>query len=1067
MEFKRIAVLIALLFAATCAHAQCPADGSGSGSVTVSGNLKDLGGVNAGSRNSFVRFTLTGYGSDIPRVITTNAIAAYCYDLHPNSSGVISGTIQGNDTIQVGGNPVGGTYYQVCIYFQNQIFACDPYTITGSSFNLNSATPNSTNPVVPAPQGDTTYLRLDAGNSPVTGTLTISGVLHPSGGLGGTIPGSPTFSGSPAFSSLTNGDCMQAGAGGTLGTTVLPCPGPASSISAEFVSPYASPSASAATNTSAINNALANSGTVTLTKCGTYNVNGNFILTSNTRFSVAPCVTLIETGSPASDFIENHAFANRGALVTTATVTFNSSGSTLSGCSTGTQTVTFNNNGGAQQAQGTVTVSGASGPTNGAAVTITQAGGMYTAAPTQGTVSSCSGTGNFNGATITGAATAVTISYTSPNTTATVSWTNWNSAPFNLAVGLPVYLAGVATSPYNVPSAFSGVFTITTPTVSNTSFTITLDHLPASSFSGTVYAIPADYNIIVEGGQWNYNNPTNGVTNDLKANAFNFGAVQAAIVRDVVCTLAEKYCVFLSAARDSETRNVGAPVTNSDIVKLECSLKNVHAYNTWGRNGDDGVSWMNWGGSFYDAWCAGDVQNTGIDGTDITSTAGSALAVAYFSAPYYTGGTFIRNIHGKPNGYGVLVYGYQSTTPTLDSIEIDNVPAGNGSVSQVGTLGTCSGSPGTCPYTINSIKLHNIPLNTPTAPLWLSDSNAVFNNFQLDGFSAINTGFASAGFAAVGTADGIYNNCEISNGTINIGSFGYFWQFANSGSLQAVTNCAFHNIRMFGGKAVAEVAGGLPNPAYISLRDSFVNSTIGLDIRSGTNIVFEGDTFGSSATSGSVNVNGSVTVNIDDAGSTTWAVSGQNGIWQVAAGSPVMTSKTPCVFNGVGVTVSGFSASTSTPAQNVCTGFFQTGSTPGVTGTLTFPFTAPNAWECDLHVFNASGANFPGVLVETGNSSTSWTTQSSSFSATGITQNTPSAGQATIAGVFAGINGGTTSAQVSGFTNGGNNGTFTVLTLGAGSIVVSNSSAVTESHAATVVSDFPLSNIYVYRCSQR
>jgi hypothetical protein len=166
---KRFALAVLLcLFAALGARGQ----------VVVSGSLKDAGVANVTGSNTWVRFTLVGFGDNFPRVIGTNTIAVPSKDFKPDANGNISGTIQGNDTITIGGNSQpGGTQYQVCIYYQGQKFQCAMYTITGGTFNLNNATPNTTSPTIPPPTGDNTYLRKDAGNSPVTGSLQVLGTI--------------------------------------------------------------------------------------------------------------------------------------------------------------------------------------------------------------------------------------------------------------------------------------------------------------------------------------------------------------------------------------------------------------------------------------------------------------------------------------------------------------------------------------------------------------------------------------------------------------------------------------------------------------------------------------------------------------------------------------------------------------------------------------------------------------------------------------------------------------------------------------------------------------------------
>lgn len=145
---KRILFAVVCLLIPTAMRAQqCTVGGTGAGGVTVSGNLQDLGGINITAGTTFARFTLTGYGANIPRVSGTTAIAAPCYDLKPNGSGVIGGTIWGNDVITLGSSSAHPTFYIVCIFQSGQPFRCNNFTITGSTFNLNSAPPNTTNPV--------------------------------------------------------------------------------------------------------------------------------------------------------------------------------------------------------------------------------------------------------------------------------------------------------------------------------------------------------------------------------------------------------------------------------------------------------------------------------------------------------------------------------------------------------------------------------------------------------------------------------------------------------------------------------------------------------------------------------------------------------------------------------------------------------------------------------------------------------------------------------------------------------------------------------------------------------
>ena len=112
--------------------------------VSVTGNLKDVGLSNITTNNAYVQFTLQNYGSNIPRVIGSSVIANPVTTFKPNGSGVFSGTIQPNDNL----NP-SGTYYRVCIFYQGNQFRCANYLlITGASFDLSTAAPLTSIPVV-------------------------------------------------------------------------------------------------------------------------------------------------------------------------------------------------------------------------------------------------------------------------------------------------------------------------------------------------------------------------------------------------------------------------------------------------------------------------------------------------------------------------------------------------------------------------------------------------------------------------------------------------------------------------------------------------------------------------------------------------------------------------------------------------------------------------------------------------------------------------------------------------------------------------------------------------------
>jgi hypothetical protein len=140
--------------------------------VTVSGTLVDPATGLVSSRAK-VRFVIHCNGAQ-PVVTGTGVIIPGFTELTPNASGVISGTVYSSATeISCGqGNAAGTGWYGVIPYYDGKPGPEVSYTISGASWNYNSATPNTIAPTVTAPTGDSTYLRIDArGNNPFTGSI--------------------------------------------------------------------------------------------------------------------------------------------------------------------------------------------------------------------------------------------------------------------------------------------------------------------------------------------------------------------------------------------------------------------------------------------------------------------------------------------------------------------------------------------------------------------------------------------------------------------------------------------------------------------------------------------------------------------------------------------------------------------------------------------------------------------------------------------------------------------------------------------------------------------------------
>lgn len=163
------------------------------GTTTITGHIADLGGASS-NRGTFVRFTLRGCGGNqatVPGVAVlapTNGGVWY-KDFTADASGNVSGTIYstrdaagtGNGDIECG-TSFTSVWYGMTIWVNGKSGPeVAVHAKNTATLDVSSVTPISTTPVVTAPTGDSTYLRLDGGNSPVTGPVQFSSTLTSSG----------------------------------------------------------------------------------------------------------------------------------------------------------------------------------------------------------------------------------------------------------------------------------------------------------------------------------------------------------------------------------------------------------------------------------------------------------------------------------------------------------------------------------------------------------------------------------------------------------------------------------------------------------------------------------------------------------------------------------------------------------------------------------------------------------------------------------------------------------------------------------------------------------------------
>lgn len=208
-----------------------------SATTTITGNVRDLGASTV-SRVT-LRFYLRGCAGNQPRVTGVGVLApsqgsVWFKDFVSDAGGNISGTLYstrdaagtGNGEIECGGSYTSVWYGMQLIQSGKTGPEVPIAAKNGTTFDISNITPITTNPVVIAPTGDTTYARIDGGNQPFLGSVTPNGngvlnlgassnrwnllantidvsglaTLSAGGALSGTFSGDHTLSGNITFS---------------------------------------------------------------------------------------------------------------------------------------------------------------------------------------------------------------------------------------------------------------------------------------------------------------------------------------------------------------------------------------------------------------------------------------------------------------------------------------------------------------------------------------------------------------------------------------------------------------------------------------------------------------------------------------------------------------------------------------------------------------------------------------------------------------------------------------------------------------------------------------------------
>jgi hypothetical protein len=148
--------------------------------INVSGNLKDLSGA-AITTNAYVRFYLRGAADNQPYVSGVALIppvgsSIWYKDFQADPvTGAVSGQLYATSEITVGG--VTGAIWYGMVVVRGGITGPESSVVATGDISVNNPTLLSVSPVPVAPTGDTTYLKLDGSNSPVTGSVAFSGSI--------------------------------------------------------------------------------------------------------------------------------------------------------------------------------------------------------------------------------------------------------------------------------------------------------------------------------------------------------------------------------------------------------------------------------------------------------------------------------------------------------------------------------------------------------------------------------------------------------------------------------------------------------------------------------------------------------------------------------------------------------------------------------------------------------------------------------------------------------------------------------------------------------------------------
>jgi hypothetical protein len=196
--------------------------------TTVTGTVVGANSTPTAS-SAFVRFRLQNFAGNIPRLngsapCASGAVLPFVVDVKPNSSGAISQVICGNDVIAPQTCGVGGsspcTFYTVEYWYQGAVQYAWNFSITGGSFNLDTAVPL---PVIPNPPNPPSSSAIPGGafsTKTMAYTLTLNdGWVNVTGSTTIKVPHAIVCQLWTVFNSGSNTVTLEADSGNFNGTT--------------------------------------------------------------------------------------------------------------------------------------------------------------------------------------------------------------------------------------------------------------------------------------------------------------------------------------------------------------------------------------------------------------------------------------------------------------------------------------------------------------------------------------------------------------------------------------------------------------------------------------------------------------------------------------------------------------------------------------------------------------------------------------------------------------------------------------------------------------------------------